>query len=219
MDDGFREAVVHLGDEEFQDLYGPWSAMTPAEVASELAGCAVPWWVAGGRAARAGAAPRRHGDTDVVVLARDLDAVRNAMAGWHLWENVNGALRPLMPGVPVRRECEQLWARRDSRSPWRMEFLVDRMSTDTEWVFKRDDSVRLPWDRAVHAIDGIGYERPEVALLFKAGQDRQKDRDDLAAARLTDDARAWLASTLDQVGYPGWARLLEQAHSRDGRTQ
>jgi hypothetical protein len=100
MDDGFREAVVHLDDEEFQGLYGPWSAMTPAEVAAELAGCTSPWWVAGGRAARAGAEPRRHEDTDVVVLARDLDAVRKAMAGWHLWENVNGTLRPLLPGWP-----------------------------------------------------------------------------------------------------------------------
>ena len=30
--------------------------------------------------------------------------------------------------------------RRDARSPWRMEFLIDRVSTGTEWVFKRDES-------------------------------------------------------------------------------
>jgi hypothetical protein len=211
MDDGFREAVVHLNDEEFHGLYGPWSAMTPAEVAAELAGCTSPWWVAGGRAARAGAEPRRHEDTDVVVLAGDLEAVRTAMAGWHLWENVNGTLRPLLPGVAVRRECEQLWVRRDSRSPWRMEFLVDWMSTGTEWVFKRDESVRLPWDRAVHVIGGIGYQRPEVALLFKAGQNREKDRGDLAAARLTADGRAWLADMLGKLGYAEWARLARPA--------
>jgi hypothetical protein len=146
----------------------------------------------------------------VVVLARDLDAVRKAITGWHLGENVNGALRPLLPGVPVRRECHQLWVRRDARSAWRMEFLVDWISTGTEWVFKQDESVRLLWDRAVHdrrdRLPATG-----VALLFKAEQDREKDRDDLAAARLTGDARAWLTSTLNQVGYLDWARLLEQA--------
>ena len=102
---------------------------------------------------------------------------------WHLWEDLNGALRPLLPDMPVRAECEQLWVRRDAGSPWRMEFLIDRVSTAEEWVFKRDQSVRLPWSRVVRVIDGIGYLGPEAALLFKAKQDREKDRDDLAAAR------------------------------------
>jgi hypothetical protein len=208
MDDGFLDAAGRMTEDEFLGRYGPWDPMAPAEVAAELAGCAVPWWIAGGRAARAGAAARRHDDTDVAVLARDVDAVRAAMAGWHLWENINGALRPLLPGVPVRAECEQLWVRRDARSPWRMEFVIDRVSTGAEWVFKRDESVRLPWDLAVHSVAGVGYLRPEVALLFKAKLDRDKDRADLAAARLSDEGRAWLAKTLDRLGYTEWAGLL-----------
>jgi hypothetical protein len=142
VDDGFLEAAGRMSEDEFLGRYGPWEAMTPAEVAAELAGCGVPWWVAGGRAARVGAAARRHDDTDAAVLAGDVDAIRAAMAGWHLWENIDGALRPLLPGVPVRAECGQLWVRRDARSPWRMEFLIDRVSTGTEWVFKRDDPAR-----------------------------------------------------------------------------
>src|SRR5690242_21223242 len=89
------------------------------------------------------------------------------------------------PGIPGRPECHQVWVRRDARSPWRLEFLVDRASTAEEWVFKRDHSVRVPWDRALHQLGGVTYLRPELALLFKAGQDREKDREDLAAARLT----------------------------------
>jgi hypothetical protein len=208
MDDGFLDAVGRMSEDEFLGRYGPWDPMAPAEVVAELAGCAGPWWIAGGRAARAGAATRRHDDTDVVVLANDVDAIRAAMAGWHLWENIDGALRPVLPGVPVRAECEQLWVRRDARSPWRMEFVIDRASTGAEWVFKRDDSVRLPWDLAVHSVAGIGYLRPEVALLFKAKLDRDKDRADLAAARLSDEGRAWLATTLDKLGYAEWVSLL-----------
>ena len=212
MDDyAFAKATWRLTDEDFEGLYGAWDALSPAEVAAELAGCGVPWWIAGGRAARAGAATtRRHDDTDVTVLERDLDAVRAAMAGWHLWENINGALRPLLPELPVRPECGQLWVRRDAGSPWRMEFLIDRVSTAEEWVFKRDESVRLPWARVTRVIDGIGYLGPEAALLYKAKQDREKDRQDLAAARLTDDGRAWLLETMGKLGYDDWVRLLRR---------
>jgi hypothetical protein len=132
------------------------------------------------------------------------------MAGWHLWENIDGALRPLLPGVPVRADCGQLWVRRNASSPWRMEFLIDRASSRAEWVFKRDDSVRLPWDQAAHFVAGASYVRPEVALLFKARQGRDKDRADLAAARLSDEGRAWLAATSDRLGYAEWARLLRR---------
>lgn len=44
-----------------------------------------------------------------------------------------------------------------------------------DWVSKRDTSVRLPWERAVHTVGGIGYLRSEVALLLKARADRPKD--------------------------------------------
>jgi hypothetical protein len=91
-----------------------------------------------------------------------------------------------------------------------MEFLVDRVSTEEEWVFKHDQSVRVPWDQAVHRIDGIQYLKPELALLFKAGQDREKDREDLAVARLTPERRQWLTATLEKLGYAEWAKLARQ---------
>jgi hypothetical protein len=208
MPDEFHDAVLSLTDEEFLGLYGPWQPMTPAAVAEMLSGCDAGWHIAGGRAARAGAsAERRHEDTDVVVLAKDLDAVREAMRGWHLWENYNGALRPLLPGVPDQAECHQVWVRRNASAPWVLEFLVDRVSTDDEWVFKHDQSVRVPWDQALRHIDGVWYLKPELALLFKAGQDREKDREDLAAAQLTPERRQWLAMTLENLGYAEWAKL------------
>jgi hypothetical protein len=87
------------------------------------------------------APPRRHEDTDVAIRAGDLEAVRRVMGGWHLWEAVDGALRP---------------------------------------------------------------------LLYKARLDRPKDRADLLAARLDPAGRAWLAGTLERLGYDAWARLARQ---------
>lgn len=143
-----------------------------------------------------------------MIRAADFEAIRAVMADWHLWEVDDGALKPLLPGVALTPDCEELWVRREAGQPWRFELLLDRQSTDGEWVYKRDPRVRLPWDEAVHAVDGVEYLRPEVALLFKAKLDRDKDRADLAMARLTDEGRAWLARTLDRLGYAEWARLL-----------
>jgi hypothetical protein len=216
----FRAAMNGLDDASFHSLYGPWDPMTPEQIAGLLGTCGARWSIAGGRAARAGAAPRRHEDTDIAIRVPDLDSIRQVMRGWHLWEVADGALRPLLAGVALSPDCGQLWVRRDSRQPWRFEFLLDRLSTGEEWVYKRDARVRLPWDRAVHTIGGVEYLRPEVALLFKAANDRPKDRADLLAARLDPAGRDWLAGTLDLLGHDEWARLtrLRQPTGLTGAT-
>ena len=201
----FQQAVNELDEESFQLLYGRWDPLPPAAIAELLAGSGIRWYVAGGRAARVGAAPRHHDDTDVVIRMADLGALRRILANWHLWEARDGALRPLLPDVLAPETCEQLWARRDARNPWQLDLLLDRGSDDAEWVFKRDASVRLTWDEAVHQVAGVIYLRPEVALLHKAHLDRPKDRADLAAAVLAPDARAWLAATLHRLGHDWWA--------------
>jgi hypothetical protein len=172
----FIAATWRLTEDEFQSLYGPWESFGPGQIAGLLDGVRARWHIAGGRAARAGAAPRHHEDTDVVVLADDIAAVREAMASWHLWENTGGTLRPVLPGIELNPACHQLWVRRDASQPWRFEFLIDRVSTDQEWVFNRDDRVRVPWPAALHEVDGLTYLRPEIVLLYKARLDRPKDR-------------------------------------------
>lgn len=140
-----------------------------------------------------------------MVLAEDLTELRAAMADWHLWENHGGMIRPLLPGTELAAGRDQLWARRDAYHPWQLDILLD--PSGDEWVFKRDVSVRLPWDRAVQTVAGVNYLRPEVALLYKAQMDRPKDRDDLAAAAIDPAGREWLPVTLDRLGYDAWARL------------
>jgi hypothetical protein len=208
----FTQVLSKLDAEAFQALYGRWDPLTPDAVARLLAPTTLRWYVAGGRAARAGAAARRHEDTDVVVRMEDLAELRSALADWDLWEAHAGALRPLLPGLSLTEKREQLWARLDAHHPWQLDVLLDR--SGDEWIFKRDASIRLPWERALHSVDGVPHLRPELALLHKAHLDRPKDRADLQAAVLDPRARAWLADTLDHLGHTEWSELARRANQQ-----
>jgi hypothetical protein len=203
------EAINGLDEEAFQSLYGRWDPLEPAQVAGLFSAAPVRWWIAGGRAARVGAQARHHEDTDIVVRIDDLNALREQLSDWDLWEAHDGTLRPMLPADSLTEGREQLWARRDAQHPWQLDLLLDR--SEDEWAFKRDPRIRVPWPRALHTVDGIPYLRPELALLHKALLDRPKDRADLAAARLDPGARAWLADTLEQLGHHSWATAARSA--------
>lgn len=197
-----------LDDATFAAWYGRWTSTAPAEVVAMLAGSEVRWWIAGGRAARVGAQPREHRDTDVVVALDDLPRLRAHLADRHFWDAHHGALRPLLPGAALQPDRRQLWVRRDAAHPWELDVLLD--PAGAEWVFKKDATVRVAWEQALHTVDGARYLRPEIALLHKAHLDRPQDRADLAAAVLPAGAREWLVATLDRLGHRAWARAAER---------
>lgn len=176
-----------------------------------LAGGGFRWWIAGGWAVElAGGASRAHGDTDVVVLFDELDAVRAHLHDHHLWEAHDGSLRPLLEGEELRPEREQLWVRRDAASPWLADLLLTR-SDAGRWLFKRDHRISLPLDALGSTRDGIAYLRPEVVLLHKAHRVRPKDDEDFASLLplLDASARTWLEEALALVQPDhAWRALL-----------
>lgn len=196
--------------ESFQAWYGAIRPLVPTAVAQLFAGSGLRWAIAGGRAARIGARESRaHEDTDVEVPAVQLPALRAHLVDWHLWQADDGWLRPLLPDDPLREGVNQLWVRRDAGSPWVLDVLLVP-GDGSEWVYRRDESTRLPWSRAHHVADSITYVRPEVALLFKAKQDRPKDRADREAAELTAEGRAWLVERLRAEGRNQWAEAVSR---------
>jgi hypothetical protein len=200
-------AGADFDEESFQAWYGPVRGLTPREVADLFVGSGIRWAVAGGRAARVGAKQsRHHEDTDVEVPATQLGRLREHLAEWHLWQVDDGGLRPLLADDELRPGVHQLWLRRDSSQPWVLDVLLVPGDGE-EWVYRRDEDVRLPWSRAHWVVGDATYVRPEIALLFKAKHDQSKDRSDLAAARLTEDGRAWLVERLRAEGRHEWAEL------------
>lgn len=196
-----------MDEAEFQNIYGRWEPPDPAGARRVFADAPFRWWIAGGWALDvATGATRDHGDTDVVVLFDDLEAIRAHFGDFHLWEAHDGSLRPLLAGEDLRPDREQLWVRRDAASPWLVDLLLTP-SEDGRWLFKRDRAISLP-------LDELGDEnvlRPEVVLLHKARANRAKDAADFDRTLpvLAAPARRWLDDALARhlPDHPWRARL------------
>ncbi len=206
-------APPDLGFAEFQRIYGPIRALSPAEAAALFAGAPFSWWVAGGWSAELGAVPRRfHEDLEVAVPRRDLPALRDWLRDYHLWDTHQAALRLVTPDLILPVDHEQLWMRRDAYSPWLLDLMLTPVDGGT-WFYKRDQRVSRPIESVIRAgADGIPNQRPEITLLFKARRRWEKDELDFAAVVPELDAsdRAWLRDAIaltEPARHPWLARL------------
>lgn len=202
-------------DVAFYDVYGDWDPLTPAELAGLMAGFPEPWWIVGGHAMEAFTGVRRfHEDIDLVVFPDAVPALRTQLGGtFHLWSNHGGTFRILDDEHPEPLDplC-QIWMRENAKSPWRVDCILNPRRNGN-WVSRRDDALEAPLEDVTWvAADGIRYLNPEVALLFKARQERRKDEIDLANAwpLLSTEQRTWLRDAVLRTYGPGhsWAERL-----------
>jgi hypothetical protein len=197
--------------EDVTRWYGPWAALSPADVPAFLAGFDGPWWIAGGHAVEAFTGVRRdHDDVDLVVYRRDLPRLRAALRDrWHLGSVGAGMLRPLDDDFPEPHpDAEQVWVREHAQAPWVADILLNP-DRDGRWVDKRWPEHVAPLEEVTWVSSGVRYLNPEIVLFLKAKHRRPKDEADLAAAwpLLSEAQRSWLleavAATLP--GHP-WLR-------------
>lgn len=212
--------VNDLDKTEFERLYGRWEPHTPEDVATLFDGYPGTWWVAGGWALQAfTGVEREHDDTDASVLRVDLPLLRRHLAGvLHVWSAAAGALRPLLPDEEIDAApdealppgCGQVWTRRDAFEPWEYDIMLAPGTAD-EWVYKRDESIRMPMSEALWVRAQIPYLQPQIQLLYKAKGLRAKDQLDFdnTLPHLDESRRTWLAAALEQTlpGHP-WIRRL-----------
>lgn len=184
-------------DVRFYDRYGPWDVLDPVGLRSLMEGFSRPWWVVGGYATEAfTGVPRPHEDIDLVIFGRDVQSMRAHFEGrYHLWSNDGGTIRPLDDKFPepFHDRC-QIWVRKDAHSPWIIDCPINP-DVDGKWQSKRFDDHVADLDEVTWVDDrGIRFLNPEIVLLFKAAQNREKDRFDLEQVwpLLSDDKRGWL---------------------------
>jgi GNAT superfamily N-acetyltransferase len=173
-----------------------WEAWRPEEAATRLAGCPVPWAVAGGWAIdlHLGRQTREHEDLEIAIPRSDFPRYRPYLRGLDLYEVGAGRIQPLAEGgAPT---YHQVWA---SDGAWRLDTFLEPGDAGT-WISHRDERVRLPMARAVWlTAAGIPYLAPETVLFAKAKHARPKDEADLGHALPTLDptARRWLLDALE----------------------
>jgi len=193
---------------------GAWTPLPLAETVARFTPAPFRWWISGGLALElhTGRSWRHHSDTDVGVLRRDAPGVVSVLAGWDLHVASGGALSP-WTGAPLLADRRQnnVWCRPDPSSPWCLDLTVAD-GDDEAWTFRRDPSVRVPWpDAVLETRDGIPYLAPELQLLFKSRDRRDKyDVDAREVIPALDPARRARLGAFLPAGHP-WRPLLEAA--------
>jgi hypothetical protein len=167
------------------------------EVAELLCGLEVPWWFTGGHALEmhCGRSWRDHDDIDVGICREDVGGLASLLGDWEIHVAAKGTLQPWDGAALVTRRNENnLWLRQGS-GPWRLDIVVGEGDADM-WIYRRDASLRVPWERAVHhTVDGTSYLAPALQLLFKSMDPRPKD--DVDAAEVIPTLDAWSVALLD----------------------
>jgi hypothetical protein len=187
-----------------------WDPLGLEDVLALMKHFAAPWWIGGGWALdlHIGRQTREHADVDVIIRRTDQELLRTLLPAWDIRVAHEGRLEPWT--VPLQSPRHGLWARSDATRGWQVEFLLAETNGD-EWVYRRDENVRIPLaDVVLRTCDGVPYLRPEVLLLNKSSDVRDRDELDFAAVlRVLDrDAREWLRDRLPQ-GHAWRARLGE----------
>ena len=202
--------------QEVADPSAPWLDAGPERAAAWLDPLRSEWWIAGGWAIDlfvGRGERRRHEDLDVGCFRADFDAVRGALRGWEFFAAADGVLLPLAQGETPVPEVHSVWCRREGETAWALEVMLDERD-GTDWVYRRDPTVRRPAHDLTWRANGIPVLRPEVQLLYKSKGIRSKDDVDFrrTAPLLDPDARRWLIDALSRT-YPAhaWLRILRDA--------
>jgi hypothetical protein len=202
----FRKQVIGLET---------WQVVHPSKCTGLLSALTVPWWVAGGWALDlfAGAQSRPHGDLDLGILRRDVCDVLAAFSSWEVFEAEAGVLTRLSIGEIPRDSVNSLWCRPLGSKVWVLELMLDESAGDF-WVFRRQRDIQLPLETAIRrSSEGLPYLAPEIQLLYKARNLRDRDQADFdhIAPRLDANARSWLSNALARSN-PGhaWLQALSE---------
>jgi len=181
--------------------HGTWRPFALDEVVRLFVGFPARWWISGGHALELhlGRSWRGHEDSDVGVLRQDSAALRELLVGWDIRVAAAGRLSP-WSGHTVRADASQnnLWCRKSADGPWCIDVTVGEGDEEC-WIYRRDPTLRVPWDEAVLRSDGgIPYLAPELQLLFKSKVVRPKDEVDAheVIPALTLDRRQRLGALL-----------------------
>ncbi|MDX1468981.1 MAG: amino acid transporter [Acidimicrobiia bacterium] len=186
------------------ELEHGFESVGPDRAPAIMAGYPADWWVSGGWALDLvhGSKTRDHIDLDIGVYREDVPHLFDSF-DLEFHAAADGKLRHMGEAGDLWSQANSIWVRRPGAQKWLLEMILNESDGD-EWVYRRDARVRLPRKEVAIDVDGIPCVRPEIQLLFKAKQMRDRDIADfqLHGHRLHPTARSWLKDAL-RLAHPG----------------
>lgn len=171
---------------------------------SLMHGFQLPWCVAGGWALDLflGHPTRPHADVEIAIFRDDQGAIKAHLAGWQFFKMVGGKRRYWTNDEPpLALPVHEIHAESAGHPPRGLEVLLNERK-GKHWVFRRKKSVRRRMEHViVKTAHGVPILAPEIVLLYKAKDPREKDEADFEAARgaLGGERREWLRLALEDA--------------------
>jgi hypothetical protein len=191
-----------------------WHPLSVKEVLNLFADAPFQWALAGGYAIEQflRGSIRDHGDIDIIVFRDEQQHLHDWLHDWHLYAaDPPGSLRAWNKGEYLPIEIHDIWLHRAGTDAWQLQLMLVEVETD-EWFFRRNRAIRGKRRDLIISYDSIPCIRPEIQLMYKARQPRQKDERDFQACLplLTAEARHWLSTSISRMfpeGHP-WLQHL-----------
>jgi hypothetical protein len=180
----------------------------PLKAAEILSGFTPDWFVAGGWAIDlfVGKETRPHADIEIAIWRRDQAALYDYLSGgsWILKKAAGGKLSAWPQGEFLELPIHEIHCFNELAEPGRIEVLLNESNKD-EWLYRRNTNIRRPLDKCyLVSKTGIKYLAPEIVLLYKSKNPKDKDERDFRAVvkLLAPEQRRWLKTAISAGGDP-----------------
>jgi hypothetical protein len=158
------------------------------------------WAVAGGWAIdlHLGRMTRHHSDIEIAVFRQDQLALQDYFKGCVLQKAVDGKLIKWKPAEFLELPVHEIHCYNDLAEPGQLEILLNETDKN-DWLYRRNKSIRRQLDKCYLRTDtGFRYLAPEIVLLYKSKNPRDKDESDFRAAvkYLDAEQKEWLRTAI-----------------------
>lgn len=181
------------------------------KVASLMAKFNNTWFIAGGWAIDLfmGKETREHKDIEIAIFRKDQLNLKAYLKAWDFKKVINSEFHHWGDEF-LELPIHEIHATNKLNGD-KLEVLLNE-AEDNDWQFRRDLRISLP-HHAVWSYSelGIPYLNPEIVLLYKAKNTREKDHQDFITVKdhLDNNKKQWLKSALElHVPEHRWIQLL-----------
>lgn len=168
-------------------------------VTSSMAKYNKTWFIAGGWAIDLfmGKQTREHKDIEIAVFRTDQLYLKAYLKDWDLKKVVKGEFHNWGNEL-LELPIHEIHATNKLNGD-KIEVLLNE-ANDNSWEFRRDVRISSPINSVwSYSESGIPYLNPEIVLLYKAKNTREKDHQDFITIKdhLSNDKRKWLCNALE----------------------